>query len=105
MKHLTLDKLFRCALVCGLLGISAFADDAPAITDVTVALIPNHGPQLTIVGSGFGTVKPIVTIDKFTLSVSTYTDKSVVAELAPSLNLPPGSYTVALVNTTKKSED
>src|SRR5438105_6532290 len=98
-------RLIRCALVCGLLGITAFADEGPIITDVAVAFIPNDGPQLTIIGSGFGTVKPTVTIDKFTLSVSTYTDTNIVAELAPSLNLPPGSYTVTLVNTTKKAGD
>src|SRR5438105_4150479 len=116
MKRLPLEKRFRdvsgfwsclirCALVSGLLGITAFADDGPAITDVTVAFIANHGPQLTIIGSGFGTLKPTVTIDKLTLSVSTYTDTNVVAELAPSVNLPPGSYTVTLRNTTKKAGD
>lgn len=72
----------------------------PAIDHVELAYPANHGPQLTIVGSGFGTVVPLVTIDNLGCAVLSYTQTVVVAEIPTSINLPPGTYTLALTSTS-----
>lgn len=67
----------------------------PTVVTTTVDYTTN---LITIIGSNFGTTKPVVTLDSLTLAVNTYTDTNVVAVLP--LTIKPGSYTLQLTNTS-----
>ena len=74
--------------------LRAEAPNAPLIDGSVVAtsVAPN---QLTITGSHFGTVVPLVTLDGMPLAILNFTDTTVVAQLIP---IPSGSYTLVLTN-------
>ena len=84
-------------VIGALMAGSAFAQ--PAIDNVSVNNLP-AGPQLTINGSGFGTVTPSVTVDSFGFAISSFTQTVVVASAPPNVNLPPGTYTLTLTNNS-----
>ena len=87
-------------------SVTLLADEAPppAISEITVAYLPNHGPQLTIKGKGFSIAKPSVFVDGFPVNVIAYTVTTVLGEIPASANLLPGDYLLTLVNSGTKNE-
>ncbi len=82
--------------------LSADASGIPVIAAVTESTQP---PQLTIMGSNFGTVAPAVTLNNLPVSVMSYTNTLVVVTLPASIESAPGTYTLTLTNNSDSPND
>jgi hypothetical protein len=73
----------------------AQSNTAPRISGsiVNTTVTPN---QLTIVGSNFGSIQPVVTLDDVLVMVISYSNTMVVAQIPNSVV--PGSYTLVVAN-------
>ena len=72
---------------------------------VITGAVPNFAinpTQLTVSGSNFGTVQPLVSLDGLPLAVMSFTDTLVVASLPT--NLTPGSYLLTLLTRDKTNQ-
>ncbi len=89
-----------CFLAISCLGVPSLSADGVGIPVITAVSESEHPPQLTIMGSNFGTVQPSVTLNGLPVSVMSYTNTLVVVTLPASIESAPGTYLLSLTNNS-----
>jgi hypothetical protein len=84
-----------------------FADDGSTRQQISSVeqTFTTHPSQLTITGTGFGTVRPMVTLGGVPLLVLLYTDTKVVVQLPTSIDSNPGTYYLKLTKSGHSEDD
>src|ERR1019366_3283469 len=90
-----------------LLGLPQLTTAQPSmIAPVVVAAVPNYTanpPTLTLTGTNFGTLKPIVTIDCLPAVVVSFSISQVVDQIPAAISSMPGTYDLSLNRTDDNS--
>jgi Collagen triple helix repeat (20 copies)/IPT/TIG domain len=101
MTRNSIVRMLSFFSTCFLAATVWAASPHPVITGAVPDFAINP-TQLTILGSSFGTDRPLVSLDGLPLTVLSFTDTLVVASLPPSLT--PGSYLLALSARDKTNQ-
>jgi Collagen triple helix repeat (20 copies) len=96
---LILSAAAICALVSTAFVTALSAEDKGVFIQSASADVA--AGSLTVDGGNFGTTTPIVVLDGFELTVRTFTDKLIVADLPAPVLVAPGSYTLTVTRTRR----